>query len=189
MANITSLNYNTKRMYLHADTVANGFNAISAYFEIKLLASINGGNEQFRKSPMTLADKFEKGFDKNNNKTFTSVYAIIADGWRFIAYSGVPHKLYLDVEIVSVERIKDSDVFDFTGLTANVHIIPDYSPQEIIEVNVGGGDIVDSGLTAEEHNHLMAIPDASENADAVWNYTKNDINVTYNDELVTHLGE
>lgn len=162
MSNIQNVNYDTKRIYLHSDTVTAGFNATEAYFEINVLRAANAAGEQNRLHPMTLADKLPKGLDKNGNPTFTPVYAIIETGWRFVAYGGVTHKLYLAVEIVSKEQLVDSDVFDFSGLTVNVHIIPDYSPQEIIEINTGS-----SALTTEEHNQLMSRPDAETVAVAV----------------------
>lgn len=161
MSNIQSVNYDTKRIYLHADTVTLGFNATEAYFEINVLRSANLNGEQNRAHMISLADKLPKGLDKNGNPTFTPVYAIIADGWRFVAYGGVTHKLFLAVEIVSVEQITDSDVFDFSELAVNVHIIPDYKAVEIIEVSTG------SALTTEEHDQVMLIVDADTMADTV----------------------
>lgn len=162
MSNIQSVNYDTKRIYLHSDTVTAGFNATEAYFEINVLRAANANNEQNRLHPMSLADKLPKGLDKNGNPTFTPVYAIVENDWRFIPYGGVTHKLYLGVEIVSKEQLVDDDVFDFTGLTVNVHIIPDYSPQEIIEINTGS-----SALTPEENAQLMGLPDEDLIADTV----------------------
>ncbi len=158
MANIQNVNYDTKRVYLHADTVSNGFNAIEAYFEINLLRALNNNGEQNRLHFLSLADKIGKGQDKHGNDTFTYVFATLERGWRFVAYGDESHILYLGVEIVSLDGYKDSGAFDFAELSVPVHVVSDYNLQEYVEVETGS-----SSLTQEEHDKLMALSTAEEN--------------------------
>ena len=145
--NIASVDYNAKRISLHADTVANGFDAIAAYFEVQAIIGLNTNGEQNRIPPYLGA---EGKIKKTNKPSYTPRFAYTRTGWRFIPYAAVTHRLALLCEIVSIESITDADVFDLSGLAVNVHIEKAYDQVEIIEVNTG------SALTQEEHDRLMA---------------------------------
>lgn len=133
MAQISSVDYDTKRVYLHADTVTNGFNIIDAHFENKVLIQAHANSEQNRKIFLTAEGKVPKG-----GGAFTPRYGYINSEWRFIPYSLVSHILKLSVEIVSEDQLTDSDVFDFTGVGVNVHVVSDYTPTEIITIAMSG---------------------------------------------------
>lgn len=143
MANVASVDFTNKRVHLHLDTVTNGFNIIDAHFEIKALYGANTFNEQNFKFFLWAEGKIPKG-----GGAFTPRYGYVDTGWRFVPYNGVTHQLKIYVEMVSKEEITDVDVFDFSGLTVNVHVIPVYTPTEIIEIATGG-----SGSVSEEDIH------------------------------------
>ncbi len=145
--NIKSVDYDNKRVHLHSDTVANGFDAIAAYFEIQALIQINANGEQNRLSPYLGA---EGKIKKTNKPSYTPRFAYTKTGWRFVPYNAVSHRLSLLCEIVSEESLTDADVFDLSGLSVNVHIGSDYDQVEIIEINTGGS------LTIEQDAKLFA---------------------------------
>lgn len=154
---VASVDYDLKRIYLHADTVTNGFDAVLAYFEVNILRSFNVNNEQFRRHPYLGAE----GNIKKTTTTNTPRFAWQKTQWRYVPYDQVTHRLSLKCEIVSEDEITDADVFDFSGLSVNVHIDKDYKQVEIITV------VNETILTPEESGKLMSIPTAEENATAI----------------------
>lgn len=149
MSQVASVNYDTKRVFLHADTVANGFDVIAAYFEINALRAANAAGEQNRKHCMSAEGNIAKTLT-----TFTPRYGYIEPGWRFVPHdtgAGNSYNLDLLCEIVSKDQVTDRDVFDRSGVACTVNIDPVYEKVEIREVVVGGG----------------GAPTAAENADAV----------------------
>lgn len=160
---INSVNYDTKRIYLHLDTVANGFDAILAYFEVCKLACRNGHGEQNRKNPYLGAEGHIYKTTVANIDRFTPRFGYLDSGWMYVPYSGETHTLSLACEIVSIDGVLDADAFDLGGLGVNVNIISDYAQNEIIQVT-----IIESALTEEEHDLLVAIPTAEENAEFLY---------------------
>lgn len=158
MLQIDHVNYNTKRVYLHQDTMLNGFDIILAHFEVKKQAAANIANGQFRYPPTEAIGNVQKTTAGAKPASFSPRYGWTEPGWRFVPYAGASHILSLNCEIVSKDQLKDSDVFDFSGLAVNVHIISDYEAIEIREVVVGGP------LTTEQDNKLMSLPTATETA-------------------------
>ncbi len=155
--NVESVDYDSKRIHLHSDTVTNGFDAIAAYFEVQALIQINANGEQNRRPPYLGA---EGKIKKTNKPSYTPRFAYTKTGWRFVPYSSVTHRLPLLCEIVSEESITDADVFDLSGLSVNVHIEKEYDQVEIITVT-------ESVLNQDERDKLMEIPTASQNADTL----------------------
>lgn len=156
---VASVNYDTKRVVLHADTVVNGFDAIAAYFEINALRAANAAGEQNRKHCMSAEGKIPKTLT-----TFTPRFGFIEPGWRFVPHdtgAGNSYNLDLLCEIVSKDQVTDRDVFDRSGLACTVNIDPVYEKVEIRIVTTGG-----SALTTEEHDKLMAVPAAADTASA-----------------------
>lgn len=156
MAQVESVDYNAKRIYLHEDTVQNGFDVILAHFEVKRLASRNTANGQFRIPPTIAVGNVPK-----TPTTYSPRYGYIDNGWRFVPYAATTHILDLKAEIVSKDAFVDSDVFDLSTLQVNVHIVSDYDAIEIREISVGGA------LTQEQHDQLMGLPSAQETATQV----------------------
>lgn len=152
MSQISSVDYNNKRAYLHLDTVANGFDAIIAHFEIKVLASNQVANGQFRYPPSEAVGNVRK-----TTSTLSPRYAYLEPGWRFIPYGGVTHILRLLCEIVSKDQLVDADVFDFSSLGVNVHIVSEYESIEIREIATGA-----SVLTEEQNQLLIDAASASD---------------------------
>ena len=109
--------------------------------------SANANNEQFRRHPYIGAE----GNIKKTATTNTPRFAYLKSGWRYVPYDQTTHRLSLKCEIVSEDELTDADVFDFSGLSVNVHIDKDYQQVEIITITTGG-----SALTQEEHDKLFA---------------------------------
>lgn len=130
MANIANIDWDAKRFYLHADTVANGFSMIEAYEEVRILQAANGNNEQ---NYQLFVEK--KGGDPKGNNKFTPTYTSLLPGWRGIPYNGSDHNLDLLDEIISEDQLSDRDVFVRDGLTNLVNIDAVYTPVETIQVN------------------------------------------------------
>lgn len=141
---VASVDYDTKRVTLHADTVLNGFDVIAAYFEINALRAANAAGEQYRRHCMSAEGNIAKTLT-----TFTPRYGYIEPGWRFVPHdTGVGQSYNLDLlcEIVSKDQLTDRDVFDRAGVACVVNIDPVYEKVEIRTVNTGGT----TGPTAAE---------------------------------------
>lgn len=141
MTQVASVNYDLKRVYLHADTVTNGFDVIAAHFEIKALREANLNGEQNRKHFLSAEGKFKKNL---SGTKFTPRFGLLDVGWRFVPYGLVSHQLSLLVEIISVDSLSDRELFDRSTLTVNVDIDAIYKENEITVVAVG------SGVTAQD---------------------------------------
>jgi len=141
MTQVASINFATKRINLHSDTVINGFDCIAAYFEINTI--INNTPAYQRYSHMLSAE----GNINKGGGVFTPKYALSESGWLYRPYDLVSHTLKLLVEPVSKDGLSGRDVFDRFGLTVVVNIDEVYEKVEIREVNTGSGvnaqDIID----------------------------------------------
>jgi len=161
MAQVASVDYDTKRVFLHADTVSAGFDVIAAYFEINALRAANAFGEQNRVHCMSAEGNIQK-----TTTTFTPRYGYVEPGWRFVPYdtgASTSYNLDLLAEIVSKDQLTDRDVFDRSGVAATVNIDPIYEKVEIRVITTGG-----SSLTTEEHDKLMAVPSAATNTSAIF---------------------
>lgn len=153
MAQVASVDYDAKRIHLHADTVVSGFDVILAYFEINALRAANANGEQNRAHCLSAEGNIAKGGGK-----FTPRFGLLSPGWRLVPYSGVSHELLLKAEILSPDSggLSDRQVFDRTLLppSIDVDIDVDYQQVEIIRVNTGG---TTPALTPEESAALLKI--------------------------------
>jgi len=158
MTQLIDIDFDTKRAYLHADTVTNGFDIIVAYAEIKAWVQANYKSGQQYARVMEAVGNIPKG-----DGTFTPRYGYVFSGWRFVPYDLVSHELQLLVEMISADGLRDRLLFDRTPLapTVTVDITPVYEKIEIREVNTG------SGLTGEQATQLSQVPSAEANADAL----------------------
>lgn len=137
MAQVSSVDYDAKRIHLHSDTVVNGFDVIAAYFEINALVKANANGEQNRAPCLSAEGKIPKGGGK-----FTPRYGLLEPGWRIVPYNGVSHVLAINVEVLSPDGggLSGRDVFDRTPLPPSIEVQIDHNwdQVELIEVNTGG---------------------------------------------------
>ena len=99
MAQIESVDWINKLIYLHADTVTNGFDAIAAYFEINQLVFINANNEQHYYPPMSAEGNIRKTPFGVTPARFTPRYAFVFNPWDFVPVD-TPHDLDILTEMV-----------------------------------------------------------------------------------------
>ncbi len=142
MAQIESIDYENKRLYLTVDTVTLGIDMFSAYVEIREIIAINANNEQNR-----LPFIYKLGNQPKGQGKYTAKQTWLTSGWRIVPDDSTSYNLDILNEILSEDEISDRDVFDRSGLINNVTVNIDaiYDKIEIREVAVSG-----STLTAEE---------------------------------------
>jgi hypothetical protein len=107
MTQVSSVDYDAKRIHLHSDTVVNGFDIVAAYFEINALRQANTTGEQNRAHCLSAEGNISKG-----GGLFTPRYGLLEPGWRVVPYDGVSHSLVMLVEPVSKDGLSGRDVFD-----------------------------------------------------------------------------
>jgi len=134
MAQLSSVDYDAKRLYCHADTVIAGFDIIAAYFEVNALRQANLSGEQNRAHMLSAEGNIPKGAG-----IFTPKYGYLVAGWRIVPYGSVTHTLTLSSEPVSADGLSGRDVFDRSSLAVVVDIDEAYEKVEIREVNTGSG--------------------------------------------------
>lgn len=134
MAQVSSVDFVNKRIYLHADTVTSGIDSFLVYDEIRALFAANANGEQ--NHPLMLSK--EGNFNKGGGR-YTAKYAVYDAGWRIVPYGGVAHNLTIMVEIVSKDQLSDRDVFDRSSLAVTVDIDIGYKQNEVITVATGSG--------------------------------------------------
>lgn len=132
MANVASVDYASQRLYLHADTVAGGFDVIAAYFEVCALRAANVYGEQHYPNPLSAEGNIAKGGGR-----FTPRYGVLAAGWRLVPYDAA-HLLRILVEILSADGISDVSVFDRSTVVSHVDIDIAYRQVEVVQVSVDG---------------------------------------------------
>ena len=142
MAQIDSVDFANKRVYLHIDTVTQGFDPIAMHFELQALVAANATNGQnFGRATDALGNEPEGGgiFSEPKVRFFT--------GWRYVPFP-TPHlllilaKIYNPDEALSNRDLADRDDPVLNGIEVDIDVA--YSPVEIREVQTGGG-----GLTPE----------------------------------------
>lgn len=133
MTQVASIDFPNKRVYLHQDTVTQGFDAMAAHFEIKQIVQANLNNEQNFSSPMSAEGNIAKW-----GWAFTPRYVLLAEGWFWIPYdtwTWQSYSLTSSVEILSEDLRADRETFDRDNINAEVDFDPTYSQVEIIEVS------------------------------------------------------
>lgn len=146
MAQIASEDYPNKLIYLHVDTVTNGWSPKLMQQEHRALRRLNAGGERGFDPMVTFSGNEAKGGGK-----FTPALTQLRAGVRIVPYDEGSGEYNLDIldECVNIpDGIADRDLFDRSGVVSIVNIDPTYSPVEIREVATG------SALTAEESAQL-----------------------------------
>lgn len=160
MALISHIDAVNRKIYLSSDTINTTINPIDIYKEARAL----------RRTDETLRpyDVFIKGagnIPKGSGK-FTERYAILQEGTLIVPYD-TSHTLTINGTIITDDGKEGIHCFDRSGLSNSTTVDINYVPPqvEVIVINTANSG---SGLTTNEHNKLMDIPTAQENADAVF---------------------
>lgn len=148
MAQIASEDYVNKLIYLHIDTVTNGFDSAEMQKEHRALRRLNVNGER-KFDPMV---SFVGNEDKGGGKK-TSRSTRLRAGVRLVPYDtglGNQYSMAILNEILCVDDgLADQGVFDRSTVDANVDIDKGYDPVEIIEVNTG------SGITEQDKQDIV----------------------------------
>lgn len=138
MAQIASEDYPNLLIYLHIDTVTNGFDPAEMQKEHRALRRLYAGGERKYDPMVSFVGNEDKGGGKKTPRS-TRLRA----GVRIVPYdTGAATQYSMDIlnEILNVpDGLADQGVFDRSGVAANVDIDKGYDPVEVIEIVSGSG--------------------------------------------------
>ena len=150
MTQIASEDYDNLLIYLHVDTVTNGFDPALMQQEHRTLRRLNANDERGYDIMVTFT-----GLEAIGGGKFTPGLTRLRTGVRIVPYdtgTGMSYNLDILNQIVNVDdAIADRDVFDRSSVDATVNIDSTYSPVEVIQINTG------SGLTAAQDQKLTDV--------------------------------
>ena len=155
MTQVAFVDYPARRIFLHPDTLTQGFDSIEAYREVRALRRLNTNLERHYLPLLTAEGNRAIGGGR-----FTPRRAVLADGARFVPVDQ-PHTLRLLTETIEpFAELAQQAVFDRSGVAAAVDIDNQAPQVEIIAVAVGSGVGSGSGgLTEEERGWLRLARD------------------------------
>ena len=141
MAQIASEDYANKLIYLHIDTVTNGFDPALMQQEHRALRRLNANGERKYDPMVTFV-----GNESIGGGVYTPPSTRLRAGVRIVPYD-TDHSLTILNQILNIpDELADVGVFDRSGVASNVDIDKGYDPFGVREVNTGGG----GGATAQE---------------------------------------
>jgi len=150
MAQIASEDYVNKLIYLHIDTVTNGFDPALMQQEHRALRRLHVNGERKFDPMVTFV-----GYESKGGGKYTPRSTRLRAGVRIVPYdTGGAGQYSLPIlnEILNVpDGLADREVFDRSGVAANVDIDKAYDPVEVIVISTG------SGLSPAEQAQLDAI--------------------------------
>jgi hypothetical protein len=160
MAQIASEDYANLLIYLHIDTVTNGFDPALMQKEHRTLRRLFAGGERKYDPMVSFVGNEDKGGGKKTPRS-TRLRA----GVRIVPYdTGAATQYSMDIlnEILNVpDGLADQEVFDRSGVASNVDIDKGYDPVEVIEIISGSGvteqdkdEIRDRILDADLRTHI-----------------------------------
>ena len=144
-------------IYLDSSTPNTEINPIDIYREIRALRRTN---EALRPYDMFMT---YKGGEKKNpdGSKRTERYGVLLKGTLIVPYN-TSHVLNITGTLISDTGLEGRECFDRSRLSSGVMVDIDYTPKQVEVITVTSGGT--AGLTQEEHNKLMSIPTALENA-------------------------
>lgn len=178
MALIDHIDGETRRIFLHSDTVLNPvINPIDIY---KAVRSLRAADDVLKGFDMFMsAYGYEPtGFDDLGNPTYTERGTRVLLGTRIVPFD-TSHELTITGTLITDDGQKGTACFDRAPLSATTIVHINYVPKqvEIIEINTG------SGLTQIQSDQLADLFRASFN-NRQWDKVNNIITL-YEDDGVT----
>ena len=161
---VSHVDYQTRRIFLHVDTVTEGFDSIEAYREIRALRQINAfGERNFL--PLISA----QGNEPTGPNTATPRRAVLAEGARYVPYD-TDHTLRLLTEtVIPSEGLSQQGAFERVDIDASVDI-DNQAPEveiRIIRLDGGTGEAGSGGsFTDEDRRDLRLARDHARAANA-----------------------
>lgn len=156
---VDSVNYVTRRVYLHSDTVGVDLDTMDIYKEVRALRAADAQTPQPHRSfkPMIV----QGGNIQKTPTTKTAKYVQLLYGCRIVPYD-TDHTLRVIRDTFTDDGVDGSDCFDKSSLVNDVDIDYEVDKVEIVEVIVGGGTI----WTQEEKDAVIQYTKkASDNAE------------------------
>lgn len=133
MAIVDSVDGESRRIFLHSDSVGVDLHPIDIYKEVRALRRTD---ESLRKFDNFLE---AKGNDPKGSGKFTERYVVCLDGTRIIPYD-TTQVLNVIGTVITDDEQEGVACFDRTGLTITSRVDINYVPPqvEVIEVNTAG---------------------------------------------------
>lgn len=133
MTQIALEDYKNKRIYLHPDTVLLGVDPAAMHREHRERRRLNANNERNYPPMITF-----RGNEPKGRGAFTPRLTNLESGVRPVPFD-TDHVLKIKNEIVCIaDQISNQACFDRLPVISNVDIDIDFTPTEIITVNVSG---------------------------------------------------
>jgi hypothetical protein len=133
MALVSSVNYETKRIYLHADTMDEDLDTVLVYKEVRALRRTTESHRQFK--PIIVASG---NVEKIAGLTYTAINVQLLYGCRLVPNDTADHKIRLVRDTFTDDGYAGRDCFDRSGLTHIIDIDVDFPEIEIREVATSG---------------------------------------------------
>jgi len=146
---VASVNYDTKRIYLSAETVGAEVDTLDIYREVRALRVITDLHQQYR--PIIIAGG---NLTKITGVSSTPSYVQLLYGCRIVPFN-TSHSLKIIRDTFTDDGFAGRDCFDRTPLSPTVAVNIDVDFPEIENRFISGGG---------------SAPTAAQNAAAVWQY-------------------
>jgi hypothetical protein len=164
---VSTVNYITKRIYLHANSVGVDFDTMDVYKEVRALRVADTQTPSPHRSfkPMII----QGGNIQKTPTTKTAKYVQLLYGCRIVPFD-TNQLLKVIRDTFTDDGLEGRDCFDRTGLVNQVDIDYAIDKVEIVEVNTAGGSSVwteqeKDNLRSELSDTLVWSKKASDNAE------------------------
>lgn len=147
---VSTVNYITKRIYLHADSVGVDLDTMDIYKEVRALRA---SDEQFPTPHRNFKPMIIQGGNiQKTPTTKTAKYIQLLYGCRIVPYD-TNQSLRVVRDTFTDDGFDGRDCFDKTSLSNSVDIDYEVDKVEVVEVNTAGGSTV---WTEQEKDDLIA---------------------------------
>jgi hypothetical protein len=152
---VSTVNYITKRIYLHADTVGVNLDTMDIYKEVRELRAADTQTPTPHRSfkPMII----QGGNIQKTPTTKTAKYVQLLYGCRIIPFD-IDQLLKVTRDTFTDDGFEGRDCFDRAGLTNQVDIDYAVDKVEVVEVNTGG--VVNNGTESWSLSEKKQIRDS-----------------------------
>lgn len=157
MALIDHIDPINRRIYLSANTINATVHPIDIYKEMR---GLRATDETLR--PFDVFIKSYGNVSKGSGK-YTERYIVLQEGTLIVPYD-ISHTLTIVGTVITDDGKEGVYCFDRSSLSTGVAVNINYVPPQVEVIVVSSG----SGLSQAEHDTLLGIPTAQENADAVF---------------------
>jgi hypothetical protein len=146
---VSTVNYITKRIYLHANTVGVDLDTMDVYKEVRALRAADTQTPSPHRNfkPMII----QGGNIQKTPSTKTAKYIQLLYGCRIVPFDA-DQSLRVIRDTFTDDGVDGRDCFDRTGLVNSVDIDYEVDKVEVVEVNTAGGTSV---WTEQEKDNII----------------------------------